>query len=474
MTDNQKWETFLNELRAIDSGAYAPPPPPLKGDEDQEKSSPTGTQETENDISSAERSYINKLLGTKLVETKESDIELLRSDPSNPLHSVKSFKELSIDAPLLKGISAMGFYNPSKIQEKALPYLIGENCCNMIAQSQSGTGKTATFLLAMLSRVDVSLSKCQCLCMAPTRELAVQIANVGRQMAQFIEGLHIGLAVRDETPDVDADNYVKSHILIGTPGTVAAWMRGTGRFRIDRTALKMFVLDEADIMMEEDGFLHISRRIVNHLPPNCQLLLFSATYDEDVLDFAHSIIPNPVEFRVRRNQLTLTNIKQFYILSPSSDVRYARLAEIYGSFHVGQAIIFCATRREAKWLERRMTADGHKVKMLSGDLDVHERETVISQFRSADFRVLITTNLCSRGLDVPQVNLVINWRLPLNRQGAVDCETYLHRIGRSGRFGKGGLAINFAGPEDEPLLQQLENHFDITIPLLTEEALSEL
>ncbi|VDO07427.1 unnamed protein product [Rodentolepis nana] len=430
--------------------------------------------DTDNGINRAEKSYINKLLNTKLVETQACDIEMLREDPSNPLHSVKTFQDLNLDPQLLKGIAALGFNKPSAIQEKALPYLIGDKPSNMIAQSQSGTGKTATFLLAMLSRVDVNLERCQCLCLAPTRELAVQIGTVCRKMSRFLPQISIGLAIREEIPPVDNSGYVKSQIVIGTPGTMTFWARGTGSYRIDLQCIRMFVLDEADIMMEESGFLHTSRRLVKKLPTNCQLLLFSATYDEEVIEFARAIIPNPVEFRVRRNQLTLANIKQVYIYANTIDDRYDRLAEIYGYFHVGQAIIFCATRREANWLQRLLTRDGHKVGLLSGELDVRQREAVIETFRKADFRVLITTNLCSRGLDIPQVNLVINWRLPLDRQGKVDCETYLHRIGRSGRFGKGGLAINFAGPDDEGLLRQIENHFDITVPLLTHEALDDL
>ncbi|KAL5962031.1 ATP-dependent RNA helicase DDX19A [Taenia solium] len=475
MTESEQWEKFLAELKKIDKGVQ--PVSSISGDRTAKDlassavdaksndssrlcSSNAGpSDKTDNEVSRAEKSYINKLLNTKLVETQASDIEMLREDPSNPLHSVKTFQDLKLDPRLLKGIAALGFYKPSAIQEKALPYLIGDNPRNMIAQAQSGTGKTATFLLAMLSRVDIAYERCQCLCMAPTRELAVQIANVGRGMSRFVPKISFGLAIREETPVVDQDGYVKSQIVIGTAGTVSLWMRGTGPYRLDPHALQMFVLDEADIMMEESGFLHTSRRIVQKLPETCQLLLFSATYDEEVIEFARTIIPDPVEFRVRRNQLTLTNIKQVYLFAPTTEEKYDRLSEIYGSFHVGQAIIFCATRREASWLQRQMTRDGHKVVLLSGELDVRQREAVIEDFRKANFRVLITTNLCSRGLDVPQVNLVINWRLPLDRQGRVDCETYLHRIGRSGRFGKGGLAINFAGPDDENLLQQIENHF---------------
>ncbi|EUB64928.1 ATP-dependent RNA helicase DDX19A [Echinococcus granulosus] len=490
MTESEQWKNLLAELKEIGKGVQ--PISSLSQDQAAENlASPAidanssdssrlrcpnddPSDRTDNEVSKAEKSYINKLLNTKLVETQASDIEMLREDPSNPLHSVKTFQDLKLDPRLLKGIAALGFYKPSAIQEKALPYLIGDSPRNMIAQAQSGTGKTATFLLAMLSRVDITFERCQCLCMAPTRELAIQIATVGREMSRFIPKIAFGLAIREEIPAVDQDGYVKSQIVIGTAGTVSLWMRGTGPYRLDPHALQMFVLDEADIMMEESGFLHTSRRIVQRLPKTCQLLLFSATYDEEVIEFARTIIPDPVEFRVRRNQLTLTNIKQVYLFAPTTEEKYDRLSEIYGSFHVGQAIIFCATRREASWLQRQMTRDGHKVVLLSGELDVRQREAVIEDFRKANFRVLITTNLCSRGLDVPQVNLVINWRLPLDRQGRVDCETYLHRIGRSGRFGKGGLAINFAGPADENLLQQIENHFDITIPMLTNETLNDL
>ncbi|KAM3182996.1 hypothetical protein ACTXT7_011231 [Hymenolepis weldensis] len=352
MTSGDSWSQFVKEIRGEDTDGTKKTPitnseniststngsrtffAPPSNSEDKE--------DTDNEISKAEKSYINKLLNTKLVETQACDIEMLREDPSNPLHSAKTFQDLNLNPQLLKGIAALGFNKPSAIQEKALPCLIGDKPRNMIAQSQSGTGKTATFLLAMLSRVDVNLERCQCLCLAPTRELALQIASVGREMSRFIPEISFGLAVREEIPPVDVHGYVKSQIVIGTPGTVTLWMRGTGSYRIDRQYIRMFVLDEADIMMEESGFLHTSRRLVQKLPENCQLLLFSATYDEEVIDFARAIIPNPVEFRVRRNQLALANIKQVYIYANTIEDRYDRLAEIYGYFHVGQAIIFCA------------------------------------------------------------------------------------------------------------------------------------
>ncbi|KAF7256994.1 hypothetical protein EG68_06083 [Paragonimus skrjabini miyazakii] len=412
-------------------------------------------------------SHFKEILKSKLTEVDDLDIEILRSDPENPLHSVRTFQEMKLKEPLLRGVSAMGLYKPSTIQEKALSSLIGSSPQNMIAQSQSGTGKTATFLLAMLSRVRPEDTFCQCLCMAPTRELAQQIVSVGRRMAAFMENVIFGLAVRDEQAPVGPDRYVTAQIVVGTPGTVMNWVRGTGPVCLDPSKLTVFVLDEADVMIEQEGFLNISQRIKSKLSPSCQILLFSATYGDSVMEFARELVPNPIEIRVKRTQLPLKNIKQYYVLFSDWMEKYEALKDIYGDFDVGQAIIFCATRKEATWLEGRLTLDGHKVIVLSGDLEMWRRQEVIEQFRQANFRILITTNVCSRGLDIPQVNLVINWNMPVTRSGAADCETYLHRIGRSGRFGKEGLAVNFLTSEEKHIIEQLEQHFQISIPPLT-------
>ncbi|CAH8843468.1 unnamed protein product [Trichobilharzia szidati] len=420
----------------------------------------------------AEISYINKLLNSNLFETREADFELLRSDPNHPLHSARTFQELNLKDPLLKGISQLGFYRPSTIQERALGSLISDNPQNMIAQSQSGTGKTATFLLAMLSRVNADVPYCQCLCMAPTRELALQIDSVGQKMAQFMSGVSFATAVRSPRANINSDGFVSDQIVIGTPGTIANWFRGTGQYRIDPTKVVMFVLDEADIMIEEEGFLNICMRVKTKLPRNCQILLFSATYEDSVIEFAHDFVPNPIEFRIKRSQLPLKNIKQFYICFNDWIEKYQALKDIYGGFAVGQAIIFCATRKEAYWLDGKMNLDGHKVFILSGDLDVSDREKVIEDFRSSRFRVLITTNICSRGLDIPQVNLIINWNMPTTRSGNADWETYLHRIGRSGRFGKEGVAVNFITSDEMYLIKELESQFEIEIPALTSEDLN--
>ncbi|CAH8843463.1 unnamed protein product [Trichobilharzia szidati] len=308
----------------------------------------------------AEISYINKLLNSNLFETREADFELLRSDPNHPLHSARTFQELNLKDPLLKGISQLGFYRPSTIQERALGSLISDNPQNMIAQSQSGTGKTATFLLAMLSRVNADVPYCQCLCMAPTRELALQIDSVGQKMAQFMSGVSFATAVRSPRANINSDGFVSDQIVIGTPGTIANWFRGTGQYRIDPTKVVMFVLDEADIMIEEEGFLNICMRVKTKLPRNCQILLFSATYEDSVIEFAHDFVPNPIEFRIKRSQLPLKNIKQFYICFNDWIEKYQALKDIYGGFAVGQAIIFCALIN-AKTSDKRPT-DEEKLK----------------------------------------------------------------------------------------------------------------
>ncbi|KAG5451843.1 ATP-dependent RNA helicase ddx25 [Clonorchis sinensis] len=482
----EDWGGFLDEIARLNQ--VPPNQSPIRSDNAKEDS-PSSISKVSGDSNppSEGESVIRPILGrgdggkradltplkdivkSKLVETDEIDIEVLRSDPNNPLHSAKSFQEMNLKGPLLRGISAMGFYKPSAIQEKALTSIIGANPQNMIAQSQSGTGKTATFLMAMLSRVNPQHSYCQCLCMAPTRELALQIVAVGRRMATFMEGVSFGVAVRETQVSVGADGYVTNQIIVGTPGTVVQWARCTGSVRFDPFQLRVFVLDEADLMMEEEGFLNISQRIKRKLSPSCQILLFSATYGDDIVEFAREFVPNPIEIRVKRTELSLKNIKQYYLLFDDWTVKYQALTEIHGDFDIGEAIIFCATRQEASWLHGRMNMDGHRVVILSGDLELFERQQVLEQFRSAAYRVLITTNLCSRGLDIPQVNLVINWNMPVTRSGSADCETYLHRIGRSGRFGKEGMAVNFITTEEKHLIDELEAHFQIKIPLLTDQ-----
>ncbi|XP_035826542.1 ATP-dependent RNA helicase DDX19A [Aplysia californica] len=413
-------------------------------------------ESTDDKVSKSDISLLQKLLHSKLVHNK-ADLEVLRKDPTSPLHSVKSFEALHLKPQLLKGVYDMGFNAPSKIQETALPVLLADPPCNMIAQSQSGTGKTAAFVLTMLSRADSSKPYPQCLCLAPTYELALQIGQVTSEMSKHMEGLQITYAVRGER--VARGEKLNSHIIIGTPGTVVDW---AFKFRsFDIRLIRVFVLDEADVMISLQGHQDQSYRLQRGLSADCQMLLFSATYDSSVMEFAGKIIPNdPVIIKLRREEESLDNIKQYYIECNSQQEKFEALSNIYSAISIGQSMIFCATRKMASWLAEKMTGEGHAVGLLSGELPIEMRADIIKRFRDGKEKVLITTNVSARGIDVEQVTVVVNFDLPLTLDHKPDCETYLHRIGRTGRFGKNGIAINFVdGHRSMNTLRFIEKHF---------------
>jgi len=421
-------------------------------------------------ISVAERSLLQKVIRKSLVENK-NDLEIQRKNPNCPLYSVKSFEALNLQPNLLKGVYAMGFNAPSKIQETALPTLLADPPQNMIAQSQSGTGKTAAFVLAMLSRVNPDLNHPQVLCLSPTYELAIQIGLVADKMAQFCGDLDFKYAVRGE--ECERGSKIKEKIIIGTPGKVLDW---SIKFKFfDLKKITVFVLDEADVMIATQGHQDQSIRIHKNLSSHCQMLLFSATYDQAVMDFAENIVSNPVTIKLRREEESLDNIKQYYVNCDTPEAKYLSIANIYGVITIGQAMIFCHTRKTASWLVEKMTADGHAVALLSGELTVEERMKVLDRFRDGLEKILITTNVLSRGIDVEQVTIVVNFDLPVDVNGKADCETYLHRIGRTGRFGKHGLAINLVdGQKSMAVLKDIERHFDKDIIKLDAEDVDEI
>ncbi|XP_066428763.1 ATP-dependent RNA helicase DDX25 [Eleutherodactylus coqui] len=409
----------------------------------------------------AGNSLLNKLIRRSLVESSQN-VEVLQRDPTSPLYSVKSFEELHLMPALLKGIYSMGFNRPSKIQATALPMILAEPPQNLIAQSQSGTGKTAAFVLAMLSRVDVKKNYPQCICLSPTFELALQTGEVIEQMGKFCEGIDVVYAIRGNRPA--KGTIIEAKIIVGTPGTVMDWCLKLKLFDVEKIAV--FVLDEADVMIGLQGYSDHSIRVKRAMPPNCQMLLFSATFEESVFSFAERIVPDPNIIKLKKEELTLKNIRQFYDFCENREAKYRALINMYGSITIAQAIIFCQTRRTANWLSHEMANDGHVVALLSGELIVTQRADIIQRFRDGKEKVLITTNVCARGIDVEQVSVVINFDLPVTVDGLTDYETYLHRIGRTGRFGKKGLAVNLVEKQFMHILQDLEEHFGIQITRL--------
>jgi len=410
-----------------------------------------------------EQSFLCKVLREKLVQNV-NELEVQQRDPNSPLYSVKSFEELDLRHDLLKGIYSMGFNRPSKIQETALPMLCSRMPQNLIAQSQSGTGKTAAFVLTMLSRIDLTSDQPQCLCLSPTYELALQTGKVMETMGAAMQNLKICYALKGIR--LGRGEKARGQIIIGTPGTCMDWVV---KFKsIDPSHIKLFVLDEADVMIDTQGHKDQTIRIHRTLDKEkCQFLFFSATFEEDVMKFAEKIVPNANIIKLKREEETLSNIKQYQVHCKDMDKKYDALANIYATLTVGQAVIFCHTKATAKWLANKMHTEGYVVALLSGELDVTQRATILKRFRDGKERVLVTTNVCARGIDVEQVTLVVNFDLPMTKEQYPDFETYIHRIGRTGRFGKSGIAINFVtSSRDKSLIEKIAEHFKSIIPEL--------
>lgn len=375
----------------------------------------------------------NLIKSTYEVKVKLAD---LQADPNSPLYSIKSFEELGLSKELLKGLYAMKYQKPSKIQEKALPLLISNPPRNMIGQSQSGTGKTAAFSLTMLSRVDPSINGVQAICLAPARELARQTLDVVETM-----GKYTGITTQLIVPNVvERNTKINANILVGTPGTVLDFIR---RKQIDVSKLAVFVLDEADNMLDQQGLGDQCVRVKKFLPKTTQLVIFSATFPDQVRKYAEKFVPNANQLTLKQEELNVDAIKQLYMDCNDEDHKFEVLNELYGLLTIGSSIIFVAKKQTANVLYKKLKDEGHQVSILHSDLESSDRDKLIDDFRFGRSKVLITTNVLSRGIDIPSVSMVVNYDLPTDREGRPDPSTYLHRIGRTGRFGRVGVAISF-------------------------------
>jgi len=365
----------------------------------------------------------------------------------------ETFDDMELHTKLVRGIYGYGFEKPSSIQQRAIvPIIKGRD---VIAQAQSGTGKTATFAISTLQSIDTSLKAVQALILAPTRELANQIIKVLTALGDYMEASCYacigGTNVRNEIKMLKEGGY---QIIVGTPGRVLDMIANRGA--IDTSTIKMFILDEADEMLSK-GFKDGIYDIFRELPGNIQVVLLSATMPDEVLDVTKRFMRNPATILVKRDELTLEGIRQFYVDVEREDWKFDTLVELYESLTIVQAVIFVNTRRKVDWLTDKMKAKEFVVSAMHGDMDQRERNVIMQEFRSGSSRVLITTDLLARGIDVQQVSLVINYDLPNQR------ETYIHRIGRSGRFGRKGVAINFVTRDDARVLQDIEQHYSTRI-----------
>ncbi|KAL8935240.1 MAG: hypothetical protein Q9211_004802 [Gyalolechia sp. 1 TL-2023] len=339
------------------------------------------------------------------VNVKLSDVQ---ADPNNPLYSIKNFNELGLSDNIIKGIYAMRFVKPSKIQEKALPLLLANPPVNMIGQSQSGTGKTAAFVLNILTRLDLSTPEVreqpQAIVLAPSRELARQIMGVVQVMGRYIDGLEVAAAIPAEKEN--RGKYLQGQIVVGTPGTTMDLIK---KRLINASAVKVLVLDEADNMLDQQGLGDQCIRVKRMLPRNLQIVLFSATFPDYVVRYAENFAPNANQITLKHEELTIEGIKQLYLECTSEAAKYENLVRLYGLMTVGSSIIFVKTRATALEVERRMNAENHQCACLTGEYTGKDRDLVIDAFRSGKVKVLITTNVLSRGIDIQSVSLVVNY-----------------------------------------------------------------
>lgn len=383
----------------------------------------------------------------------ESMNEDLLFEP-HTIQEIKLWDELELDPNLLRGIFAYGFEKPSPIQCKAIRPVIEGN--DIIAQAQSGTGKTATFTIGALQRVNIEEQTTQVLILSPTRELSTQTAKVVSSLSTFMNGLKVktlfgGSSTHEEGSSFSNKNV--PHIICGCPGRVFDMMR---RDRIGCNNIKLIILDEADEMLSA-GFKEQVYNIFQYLKEDVQVCLFSATLPDGINLIVEKIMRNPIRISVKREQLTLEGIRQFYVALDDDRQKYATLKDLYSFINMSQTIIYCNSIKRVQDLYEAMCEDSFPVCRIHSNMEKSERDKSFNEFKNGSSRVLISSNVTARGIDIQQVSVVINFDLP-------KCvHNYLHRIGRSGRWGRKGVGINFITRRDIQQLKKIEEHYETHI-----------
>lgn len=359
-----------------------------------------------------------------------------------------SFEAMPLQEDLLRGILSYGYEKPSAVQSKGImPVIEGHDS---IIQAQSGCGKTGTFSIAALQVIDTTKEYCQVIIISPTREIADQSHVVVKNLGQY---LNISIAGVIGGKKLDHNEIAKTQLIVGTPGRIYDMIN---RGIIKMESLKLFILDEADQMLNK-GFKEQIIEIFKYVPPDSQVAIYSATMPNDILEITNKFMKNPVKILVKKENLTLEGIQQYFIALQTEQEKYDTLTDLYQSISVGQSMIYCSSKKKVAWLAEQLTEAGYPVSSIHGDITQVERDQIMTEFRRGKTRVLITTDLLARGIDVQQVSLVINYDLPKDK------ESYIHRIGRTGRYGRKGWAINFIMQNDCRTLQDIENFYSTQI-----------
>lgn len=367
-----------------------------------------------------------------------------------------NFDDLNIKEDILRGIYSYGFEKPSVIQQRSIPEMITGS--DIISQAQSGTGKTGAYVIGLLNKIDPSIKKTECLILLPTHELVNQVYDVIIEISKYmnidilkvIGGTNVSECVRSLS--------LKPKILIGTPGRVLDMIQ---RRYINSDDLKVLIFDEADEILSY-GFKDTIYNIIITIGKKCQICLFSATLPNDILELTEKFMNNPKKILVKNEELTLEGIRQFYVKVKDNNWKYDIITDLYDVINVNQCIIYINSKIKIKEIYQRFLDDNFPVSYISGERPSEERKLVMEEFRSGKIRILLSTDLLSRGIDIQQLSLVINFDLPREK------ETYIHRIGRSGRYGRKGVAINLINDKEIQDLKNIEEFYNSKINELPE------
>ena len=367
------------------------------------------------------------------------------------LQEIDTFDDLEISEDLLRGIYGYGYEVPSAIQKKAIRPII--DGMDIIAQSQSGTGKTASFLIGSMSRVDPAIPETQVIIICPNRELANQIFFNFESFNTYL-GLTGALIMGGTSVESNFKALDKGvQVVIGTPGRIYDMLR---RYALKTNSLKCFVMDEADEMLSK-GFKDQICDIFQYIPKDTQMCIFSATMPDFAIEITKKFMNNPLKILVKNEMVTLDGIKQYYLGVDQESWKIATLYDLYDRLRIKQTIIFVNSKRKADFLKEQLENENHVVSIIHASLTQTQRDQTMKDFRLGNSRVLIATDIIARGIDVQQVEIVINFDIPKYT------ETYIHRIGRSGRFGRKGVAINFVTEEEFEKLKKIQNFYQTEI-----------
>ena len=376
------------------------------------------------------------------------------------IEPIETFDDLSelIDLKIIRGVMSYGFEDPSPIQKKAIKPVLGK--FDLIAQAQSGTGKTATFCIGTLGRIDFTKNETQAIVLAHTLELAQQIEHVFTNIGKYTD-LRLTTAAKSSTVRENIETLLGRnnpdgllpHVVIGTPGRVLDMIN---KEAININTIRLLVCDEADELLSE-GFMSQIKQIIGSITEKTQIALFSATMDASFFKLTEKFLRNPINILIKKENLTLEGIKQFYIDCEKNDFKFETLCDLYGLFSTCQTIIYCNHHQSVEILSQKMQEQDFKVSYIHGGMNIAEREEAMKKFRNLTTRVLISTDLLGRGIDVQQVSIVINYDIPFKS------EAYIHRIGRSGRHGRTGTAINFVTNNDIKRIHDIETYYHTRI-----------